>query len=113
VSKFTRRIDQTLEHIQNKSDWEIAKLPEWVLQVKLLEQPWYTHVMKRYCVACGVKFGGGEAWSVLVNTKKLGADKEEPVTASVNVCSHCAPSRSLLASRLREPRTKKNILSIL
>jgi hypothetical protein len=112
VSKFTKRIDQTLEHVREKSDWNIAKLPEWVLHIKLLEQPWWTNVFRRYCVACGNLFGGGAAWSVLVNMKLLAEDPKKESSRSINVCEHCAPTRSLLAARLREPRTARNILSL-
>ncbi len=116
MSKFTKRIDQTLEHIRNKADWKIAKKPVWVLQTKLLDQPWWTKVLRRYCVACDQSFGGGEAWSVLVNMKLLqeeeGEDVEGAETKSVNVCSHCAPTESLLATRLNERHTVKNILSL-
>jgi hypothetical protein len=113
VSKFTKRIDQTLDHVREQADWNIVKMPEWVLHTKFLDQPWWTNVFRRYCVACGHNFGGGEAWSVLVNTKKLRDPEDGPTSQSVNVCSHCAPTESLLASRLAEPRTKKNILALI
>lgn len=115
MSKFTKRIDQTLENVREREDWAIAKMPPWVLQHKFLSLPWWTNVWRRHCVACNHVFGGGEAWSVLINVKlfPLVEAKSDGETLSVNVCSHCAPSESLLATRLQDSRTQKHIAAFL
>ena len=113
MSKFTKRIDQTLDHLQKQADWNLTKMPDWVLQHTLLKLPWFTNVWRRYCVACNNTFGGGEAWQVLANIKMLSDRDVNVPTQSINVCAYCAPTESILASRLAEPRTQKNILALL
>jgi hypothetical protein len=117
MSKFTKRIDQTLEHVRESKDWAIVKMPQWVLQYKFLTLPWYTNVWRRHCVACNSLFGGGEAWSVLINVKMFKLLKATPEddgeVLRVNVCSHCAPSESLLATRLQDSRTQTHIAALL
>lgn len=113
MSKFTKRIDQTLDHVREQADWNIARMPLWVLQTQRYKQPWWTNVFRSYCVACDTHFGGGDVWKVLVNVKLLGDREGGTPTQSVNVCFHCALTESLLAARIKEPYTKKNILALI
>ena len=113
MSKVTKHIDQILDHVRERADGNITKMPEWVLKTQRHEQPWWTNIFRRYCVACGYHFGGGEAWQVLANVQMLSVHDVTVPTRSVNVCAHCGPTESILASRLCEPRTQKNILALL